>query len=494
MINKLILITLIISVLLFGSVELWSSAAVCFLIFTLGLIWILMREYIKYEIKRPVKMLIIASSIFLLYGAFQTVPLPASVLKMISPVTFQLQSFYSLDNNLAMPISFNKYQTISETIRWAAFFTVFTISAVIFTDRENLRGTLKTLSIFGFSLAIFAIIQKATWNKGIYWIWELALGGQPFGPFVNRNHFAGLMDMLIPLSLGLTLTQKTREKKILFGFMTVIMAVSIFFSLSRGGILSFFAGMVIFSLLEILRHKQAKKVWLIGLFVTVVLCYVIYLGVSPIMQRFSETDISNEERLVVWSATWHAVKDFWLTGSGLGSFINIFPLYSPPISGGIYDHAHNDYLEFFLETGLPGAFFLLVFLSLMIYTVTGNRLRGRNSVLRNAAISAAFTMIVHSIFDFNLHILSNMLIFGYILGMIAGLSGIEDNTAKDDGRDAMSNETWKTIASSFKLFRTDKKKQEPSYEGLGIESGENASADSDNFFDARTRDRGENRR
>ncbi len=457
MINKLMLITLIISVLLFGSVEIWSSAVVCFMIFTLGLIWILMREYSKYEIKGSVKLLLIATFTFILYGAFQTVPLPASVLRLISPVTFELQSFYSLNNNSAMPISFNTYQTVSETVRWAAFLTVFAISAAIFTDRKNLSGALKTLSIFGFSLAIFAIVQKATWQKGIYWFWELNLGGVPFGPFVNRNHFAGLMGMLIPLGLGLALTQQTKEKKIFFGFMTVIMAVSLFFSFSRGGIISFFCGMVVFSLLMI-QGQQSKKVWLIGFFVSVVLCYVIYLGIDPVIKRFYETDISGEERLVVWSATWNAVKDFWLTGSGLGSFINIFPLYSPPIRGGIYDHAHNDYLEFFLETGLPGAFFLLAFLSLMIYTVTRNRLQGSNSVLRAAALSAAFTMMVHSIFDFNLHILSNMLIFAYVLGMIAGLSGIEDNTAKDSKLKANEKRDLENYGINVQTFHGRQKK------------------------------------
>jgi O-antigen ligase len=495
MINKLVLSTLIISVLLFGSVEVWSSAAVCFMIFTLGLIWILMREYTKYEIKDPVKLLLIAIFTFILYGAFQTIPLPASALGLISPVTFQLQSFYSLNNNTgAMPISFNTYQTLSETLRWAAFFTVFAISAAIFTDRGSLSGTLKTLTIFGFSLAIFAIIQKATWQKGIYWFWELNLGGVPFGPFVNRNHFAGLIGMLIPLGLGLALTQQTKEKKIFFGFMTVIMAVSLFFSLSRGGILSFFAGMIIFSLLIIPRDNQSKKVWLIGFFISIVLCYVIYLGIDPVIKRFYESDISGEERLVVWSATWNAIKDFWLTGSGLGSFINIFPLYSPPIRGGIYDHAHNDYLEFLLETGLTGAFFLLAFLALMIYTVTRNRLQGSNSVLRAAALSAASTMMVHSFFDFNLHILSNMLMFGYVLGMIAGISGIEDDTTKDSVLKAIRKGTRKMTASGFKLFPAGKKQQEPFFEGLGINAGENESTDSDFISEGKTEDREENRR
>jgi O-antigen ligase len=186
--------------------------------------------------------------------------------------------------------------------------------------------------------------------------------------------------------------------------------------------------MGLFALLMLQPNRGSRKVWIIAFFIAIVLFYVIYLGIDPIIERFYKTDVSSEERLVVWSSTWTAIKDFWLTGSGLGSFLNIFHLYSPlSIQGGIYDHAHNDYLEFFLETGLIGVLFLLGFVSLMIYAVAKQPLQGRDSVLRAAALSSVFTMAVHSFFDFNLHILSNMLVFACVLGMVAGLSSMESD-------------------------------------------------------------------
>jgi O-antigen ligase len=432
MINRLLTLTLMLSALLFGSVEIWSSTAIHFMVFTLGLIWFLKREYREHGMPVTVRLIFITFFCFVAYGALQTVPLPSAVLKLISPLSFQLQSFYSVDAGSPLPVSLNTYGTVYETITYSAFFTVFAISAAGFSDRNKLRENLLTLTIFGFSLAIFAIVQKATWNNGIYWFRELTFGGSPFGPFVNRNHFAGFMGMLIPLGLGLAVTQKEKEKKVFFGFMTVIMAVSLFFSLSRGGLISFFAGIALFTLLMLQRDKGARKAWIMAFFVSGVLSYVVWLGIDPIIERFYQTDVSGEERIVVWSSTLHAVKDFWLTGSGPGSFANLFPLYAPPSVRSMYDHAHNDYLEFFLETGLLGAVLLLTFAALMIYTVVKNQLRGRNSILRAAAISSAFTMTVHSLFDFNLHILSNMLMFACVLGMIAGLSN------RDGDRDECS--------------------------------------------------------
>ena len=423
MINRLLTITLVISVLLFGSVEVWSSAIVQLLVFTLGTIWVLRWEYRKYEFPITVRLLFITYFIFIAYGLLQSVPLTSSVLKVISPISFQMQSFYSVDANSAMTISLNKYGTVYETIKAFAFFTVLGVCSAGFRDRDKLNETMKTLIIFGFCLAIFAIIQKATWNNGIYWFRELTIGGSPFGPFVNRNHFAGLMGMLIPLGLGLSITRQTKEKMMRFGFMTVIMAVSLLFSLSRGGITSFFAGMALFSILMFQHNTKSRKVWVIGLFITAVLIYAIYLGIDPVIERFYKTDVTNENRLAVWSATWNAIGDFWLTGSGLGTFIHIFPLYSQLPVTSIYDHAHNDYLEFFLETGLIGAVLLLAFTALMIYNVIKIPLQGRKAVLRASALSSAFTMMIHSIFDFNLHILSNLLIFASVLGMIIALSG-----------------------------------------------------------------------
>ena len=148
-----------------------------------------------------------------------------------------------------------------------------------------------------------------------------------------------------------------------------------------------------------------------------------YLGIDPVIERLYKSDVTGGQRLIVWSATKEAVKGFWLTGSGLGTFINIFPLYAPPSITAVFDHAHNDYLEFVLETGLAGTLLLFYFVSVLSCKAMGNPFQGRQGILRAAAVSSGFTMAVHSIFDFNLHILSNLLFFASILGMIAGLSG-----------------------------------------------------------------------
>ncbi|OGW27663.1 MAG: hypothetical protein A2X59_11560, partial [Nitrospirae bacterium GWC2_42_7] len=425
MTNKFIVFILLLSALLFGAVEIWSSSLIILMVYTLGLVWVMRAEYSQNIPDRTDKLILATGSVMILYIILQAVPLPSFLLKIISPVSYQMQTYYALDQK-TFHISLYPYKTGIEILYVFALFIIFCIAMLKFRDRENFSETAKVLVIFGFTISVFAIVQMATWNGHIYWFRELTHGGSPFGPFVNRNHFAGYVGMLIPIGLALAFTRREREKKILYGFITVIMAVAVFLSLSRGGIISFFAGVAMFSLLIFQDRLKNRKFLAVGLFLIAVASYLVYLGIDPIIDRFYKTDISKEQRLIVWSDTFNAFRDFWLTGSGTGTFINIYPLYSKLDLQSIYIHAHNDYLEFMLETGMIGVILLLVFAVLLVHSAVKNGISGRAGILKAGTISSVFTMTVHSIFDFNLHILSNALLFATVLGMMTGLSSLKE--------------------------------------------------------------------
>lgn len=412
---------LILAALLFGSVEVWSSSLILFLVLTMGLFWFLI-ESGRYKTARYEKILIAVPAALIAYGLLQMVPLPRAVISALSPAAFRVYSYYSAGTGGFVPLSLDVYRTTNELLRETAFFVVFVI--VMKNGREPgvPRRMMRYLVVAGFCISMLAIVQKATWNGGIYWFRKPALGGSPFGPFVNRDHFAGFTEMIIPLGLGLALTERLKEKKILFVFMSVIMAVALCLSLSRGGIAALFAGVSLFSLLAGKDRVQKKGIWLVGLFVIMLITYLLYLGVHPIVERFYNTDITAEERLTVWAGTVRAIRDYWVAGSGPGTFLDLFPLYSPPGIHSIYDHAHNDYLEFFLENGLVGTLLLITFAGLIILVVWRKRLHGKNKILRIAVLSSVFSIAVHSMVDFNMHILSNVLLFACMLGMVAGLS------------------------------------------------------------------------
>ncbi|MBI5633888.1 MAG: O-antigen ligase family protein [Nitrospirae bacterium] len=422
MINNILAGIIVLATLLFGAVEVWSAAAILMLVFAAGLFWSITKGGLDGDLPENTGRLFLVALIFCGYIGLQLIPLPSAVVSFISPGTARIRDFYSISGMNVMPLSLDPYLTIHELLRTAAFFMVFFISAIVFRDREKLTRMIIILTVFGFCLAVFAIVQKATWNDKIYWFRELTAGGEPFGPFVNRNHFAGFISMLVPLGLGYTLTRESREKFIFFGFLTVIMTLSLIFSLSRGGIVSFFASMSLFSMLVVITRVQTRKMWAVAAFLIIVASYLVYLGIDPVIDRFFETDITKEQRIVVWQATLTAFWDFWLTGTGLGTFIDIFHLYSPASLQSIYDHAHNDYLEYMLETGAIGLTLVLAFAGLLLYPFAKADFKGKRGMIRIAVISSVFSMAVHSIFDFNLHILSNLLLFAVVLGMLLSLS------------------------------------------------------------------------
>ncbi|MDP2156520.1 MAG: O-antigen ligase family protein [Nitrospirota bacterium] len=464
MINNILAAIIVLAALLFGAVEVWSSVAIMTLVFGAGLFWSITHGRQKEDMPDNTGKLLFVALIFCAYIGLQLLPLPAAVVSFISPATARTRDFYSISGMKFMPLSFDPYKTVGELLRVAAFFTVFFISSIIFRDREKLTKMLIMLTVFGFCLAVFAIVQKATWNDKIYWFRELTAGGTPFGPFVNRNHFAGFIGMLVPLGLGYTLTRESREKFIFFGFLTVIMTLSLFFSLSRGGIVSFFASMALFSMLVVITRVQTRKIWAIAAFLVAVAGYLVYLGIDPVIDRFYETDITKEQRIIVWQSTFTAFKDFWLTGSGLGTFIDMFHLYSPASVQSIYDHAHNDYLEYMLETGTIGMALLLTFVGILLHSLAKADFQGKSGMIRIAVISSVFSMMMHSIFDFNLHILSNMLLLAVVLGMVSSLSiGSEDKyhrrrtSAKGKGQRAESEQPQADAADEVEDWEKDMK-------------------------------------
>ena len=107
-------------------------------------------------------------------------------------------------------------------------------------------------------VAAFAVLQGIAPNGKLYWIWKLEQGGLNHGPYVNHNHYAGLMEMLLPFPLVLAATQFTNSKqKITMAGVAALMAGSIFLSGSRGGMIAFLAQMIVLGVL-LLRRRQGN--------------------------------------------------------------------------------------------------------------------------------------------------------------------------------------------------------------------------------------------
>src|SRR5262249_58495516 len=124
----------------------------------------------------------------------------------------------------------------------------FLAAANFLVTRERLLLLANALTAFGVVMAIFALIQHFTWNGRIYWLRQTSY--LAFGPFVNRNHFAGYMSMLIPVPLALIVRVVRGQARLLFGFAAALMGTAAIVSNSRSGVISLCASLVFMMILN----------------------------------------------------------------------------------------------------------------------------------------------------------------------------------------------------------------------------------------------------
>lgn len=324
---------------------------------------------------------------------------------------------------------------------------VYFAAALAFTDSPHrLRLLVHTITIFGFLLAIFGLIQFFTSPSKIYWIREPPQS-IPFGPFINRHHFAGYMEMTLALPLGLLLSGAAeRDKRLLYAFAVVIMSIALIMTGSRGGIISLIAS--IFFLLVIVgerrrsdrekgtdtekrmservRRALMRAVICLALIVTV-LGAVVWLGGESALSRFVGTVNSSDPttgRTHFWSVTLHIIREYPLFGAGLGAYSLAYTRYDS--NSGLFrvEQAHNDYLQVLADAGIIGAA-LGIFFLVQLFRMGFARRESEDPFRRGVAIGAltgCFAVLVHSLFDFTLHTTSNALLF-LIMVVLATLNG-----------------------------------------------------------------------
>jgi O-antigen ligase len=236
--------------------------------------------------------------------------------------------------------------------------------------------------------------------------------------------------MIIPLSIGITFMSRRAEKKVMYAFLGVGMAIALFFTLSRGGIISFFSGLLVFSYVLFTKGISKKNLIPIVLFILVLTVYLLFFGISPIIEKFAQSKGSTAARFLAWQATLSAFRDYPVFGSGFGTFQYIFKVYQPEGLRLYWAHAHNDYLELLLELGIVGTVIVVIFFVLVLGTIMKADWRGRRLYLGAALLSSITTIAVHSIADFNLHIPSNAILFSLILGLAVSLGRTTMSTSE----------------------------------------------------------------
>ena len=424
----IICLAIILSALAYGTVHAWSLA-----VFFIGSIVLLVLWVVDAWILNSVRL------------SKNVLQLPLLGLLLLGLV--QLLPFRNPDHGgaISLPLvhslSYSPYATRLIVIEVIALLLYFGSTLVFLDTPKRLRLLVRTITIFGFVLAIFGLTQSFTSPTRVMWIREMPQS-EAFGPFINRHHFAGYMELTIALPLGLVFSNAVeREKKFIYLFAAGLMAVALVMTNSRGGIISLVAELLfLISLMGIRRHQRKERTQktarlksaamraglalalIIGLFVGVVL-----LGGEQALSRLVgsvHTDDPTTGRAQFWSVTVDIIKNHPVIGTGLGSFAVVYTGYDT--RNGLYrlEQAHNDYLQVLSDGGIVGAAIGLVFL-IALFRMGFTRRESRDDFRRGVATGAlagCFAVLVHSFFDFTLHTTSNSLLF-LVLAALATING-----------------------------------------------------------------------
>ena len=318
-----------------------------------------------------------------------------------------------------------------EWLRWLGYIALAMAAVGSVDTPPRLRNFCAVLAAAGFLIAAMGIAQYLTADGRLYWTWKLENGGRMFGPYVNRNHFAGLMEMLCPLALGMALVPDHRlTQRWFWSALAVVMGGAVVLSGSRGGTLSLGLAVIVFSLL-IAAQRAGKRavIWLLAaMFVTG--GAVLALERGELLARYESVlrphQFQQEDaaayRIVAWKDTSQLIQETPVIGSGLDTFGTRFPAARSFATDLVWTHAHNDFLQFLAETGLIGA--LLAAWMLFAGGREAARNLSRSSGTATGALLAAIAagciaFLAHGWLDFNFHIPANASCFAVLAALVA---------------------------------------------------------------------------
>jgi len=350
----------------------------------------------------------------------------------------------------ASTLSRDPYSTRLVLVQLTSLLIYFGATLVFVDTPHRLRLLVRTIMIFGFFLAVFGLTQSFTSPTKVYWVRELS-ESTAFGPFINRHHFAGYMELTIALPLGLLFAGAVdREKMLMYLFVAGLMSIALVMTTSRGGIISLVAEIIFLVIVPaIWRSKKEKRreehhrvkagaLKRIGIRIGLVAALLVslFIGVLSLGGEFSiyrfidtvNTDDPTTGRAHFWSVTLDIIRANPYLGAGLGAFGVVYTKYDT--RNGLYrlEQAHNDYLQVLSDAGFLGGALALIFVGLLFYKAL-QRAKSRDDFRRGVALAGlggCFAVLIHSFFDFTLHTTANALLF-LVLAALATMNGqVED--------------------------------------------------------------------
>lgn len=378
-----------------------------------------------------------AALAFVALIGLQLVPLPAGVLHWLSPQSLAAYQGATGEPIAWASVSVDRYATLQFLLRVIAYACLFGLTLVLARRARHFEALAYAFVYAGLAQALVGILLHVT-GASYTLFFESISHEVARGSFVNRNHYAAFLNVCLAMGIGLmigkledhsmhTWKQRMRwlaalllSEKARLRIILVIMVIALVLTRSRMGNSSFFASLLITGVAALLFLRGATRATMIFIASLVIIDVAVIgsmVGVEKVVQRIEETSLtaqaesreqSLELRVLPGLHSLASLREFPILGTGAGTFYVVFPKYRPPSVPGFFDHAHNDYAQVAVETGMVGLAAALVagvtMLGLGIITLAR---RGERQLVHGIAfggLMATMALLIHSWTEFNLQI------------------------------------------------------------------------------------------
>jgi O-antigen ligase len=386
--------------------------------------------------------------LILIFLCISIIPLPSFVVAYVAPESYEIGRQSGTLWAMLAPYS---HPVRLSMMRWTVYGLFYFGLTQLLNSRRRIEIVVIILIITGSFEALYGIMQTYSGSEHIWWFKKVFYRRNVTGTYINRNHFAGYMEMMIILAVCYTASLASRSrrhpcvkrkrirrnqisrlkkrladflaaylaseqkfnKRALILFAGVLMGVGLILSASRAGLAATAGALLCVSLFFVLRRSLRRQGFIVlGLFLLTGV-YMLNIGIEYTSGRFQSLGRSLEFRTRWTETTLDMFNDFKLTGVGAGNFQYAYPKYQAAEDQQLLiRYAHNDWAQFLAEAGGIGFLLLIIGSGHYFYRTfkLWRRRRDPFSACLSLVIPGTLTALaIHSFFDFNLHLPANFL-------------------------------------------------------------------------------------
>ena len=338
---------------------------------------------------------------------------------------------------------------LTESALLALLVPVAVFLATVSTSEAQLKQLVNLFIGLAVIQAIIGLAQFGTGSMTVLPGLEGEAISAAHGTYPNSDHLAGLLEMALPVALGLLIAniqigkaspaRSTRKTPIrqrisrlfssgirfnrvaIYGAAGMAILLGLTFSHSRTGVALAMLGILVSALVFGSRVGGQRSSRLVVAFTVIAVALALEIGLTSVLSRFTGKGMTDDLRWSIYAATFQGIREFFPFGSGFGTYPAVFRRFHPGNIPEFVNHAHNDYLEWLFEGGLAAAVLMIGFLAL--YLLRWRKIWPREDYcppygfMRISAGIGLLLIGLHGMIDFNLHIPANAVYFAFLAGV-----------------------------------------------------------------------------